>query len=1034
MWTAVVVTCPHASWCGPLEAEVRTIVGLGIGGCDGLEAGDTVLVVPDPGDDDTRVGSGGATLNALLVVTEHLSARHGYTTICPELLLSARILIVHIGPAILPFPTGLLYVPECLLDTGLPTTNLQHTIRLATSLAANSDPGVVVASSEILLAGRVDLDPRWRLSGDLQLLTVPAPSSYAIRHGVAVSDDEGTVVNVLYQPSMEDLCRLGQGEGADILAGMVWFSPAVAESLLKLNCMSPVDGCTYMGADSGEDSLQMSLYYDILPAAAKGVTMTEFMAGRCGKTLSRGRSSSPSMGAARRQVWLELRRYEMKVGRMKGLRHQYLGIVGRLGETELVTGWEKAKEFSHGMANTLNKSEGCLIMDSVLRGVDKTCTRRGVLMGAGMDDDAAGDDVLAPCDVAELSYPLVNRQTIKITIGLEDDLYLNYCNNGARFLGEPWHVQLERLGLDPESVWLEDQRKCLYNARVFPVGDSGRLMSMREAGKELDLSRGLHWRRSVRARAVCDIVRESGEVPAGCKYLQLFSLAVTEDWGRDLLDSLDEAALRLVDGVHGPERTGRLARLLATTADLLGCMANNNGGLRSGPAQNKAFSAGFGLLEEGKLREGLVEMAGARAGWMGHPARIVRTARHYEGAVQLLVRQTVMSAGRQVKVEVGGKERPQVGVAVVAACPARLDLSGGWTDTPPICYELGGRVVDLAITVDGKKPIGCKVTRTQSLHVSIFLGSGETLVIEKLEQMADYCNPTAPAALIKCCLLAAGLVNTKPGSDSLADQLAGGCGGGLQVEVWSDLPQGSGLGTSSILAGAVMAALWEAGGAVYSRRDLVHAVLVVEQLLTTGGGWQDQVGGLHPGINLGSSPASSEVKVEVEPLAENKEFLTRLESRLLLLYTGKPRLAKNLLQNVVRNWYSRDEEIVKCFKDNYDLAGECWKAANEGDIEGVGGCLSRYWGIKRTLAPGSEPEMVREVLDVLGPMSVGAGLAGAGGGGFLVAILNEGVDRREAMRLVRKINGTDRLTFHEAGVDMEGITVTVDGENVAVPF
>ena len=75
MWTAVVVTCPHASWCGPLEAKVRTIVGLGIGGCDGLEAGDTVLVVPDPGDDDTRVGSGGATLNALLVVTEHLSAR-----------------------------------------------------------------------------------------------------------------------------------------------------------------------------------------------------------------------------------------------------------------------------------------------------------------------------------------------------------------------------------------------------------------------------------------------------------------------------------------------------------------------------------------------------------------------------------------------------------------------------------------------------------------------------------------------------------------------------------------------------------------------------------------------------------------------------------------------------------------------------------------------------------------------------------------------------------------------------------------------
>ena len=61
------------------------------------------------------------------------------------------------------------------------------------------------------------------------------------------------------------------------------------------------------------------------------------------------------------------------------------------------------------------------------------------------------------------------------------------------------------------------------------------------------------------------------------------------------------------------------------------------------------------------------------------------------------------------------------------------------------------------------------------------------------------------------------------------------------------------MGTSSILAGAVISACWSAVGLKYSRSDLVHAVLVVEQLLTTGGGWQDQVGGLHPGINLGVS-------------------------------------------------------------------------------------------------------------------------------------------------------------------------------------
>lgn len=38
----------------------------------------------------------------------------------------------------------------------------------------------------------------------------------------------------------------------------------------------------------------------------------------------------------------------------------------------------------------------------------------------------------------------------------------------------------------------------------------------------------------------------------------------------------------------------------------------------------------------------------------------------------------------------------------VAECPARMDLFGGWTDTPPICYELGGSVINIAVLVDGQ--------------------------------------------------------------------------------------------------------------------------------------------------------------------------------------------------------------------------------------------------------------------------------------------------------------------------------------------
>ena len=48
---------------------------------------------------------------------------------------------------------------------------------------------------------------------------------------------------------------------------------------------------------------------------------------------------------------------------------------------------------------------------------------------------------------------------------------------------------------------------------------------------------------------------------------------------------------------------------------------------------------------------------------------------------------------------------------VIAECPARVDIVGGWSDTPPITYENGGAVIGAAILIDGKKPTGAKVRR-----------------------------------------------------------------------------------------------------------------------------------------------------------------------------------------------------------------------------------------------------------------------------------------------------------------------------------
>ncbi|KAJ1493776.1 hypothetical protein T484DRAFT_1767384, partial [Baffinella frigidus] len=68
---------------------------------------------------------------------------------------------------------------------------------------------------------------------------------------------------------------------------------------------------------------------------------------------------------------------------------------------------------------------------------------------------------------------------------------------------------------------------------------------------------------------------------------------------------------------------------------------------------------------------------------------------------------------------------------------------------------------------------------------------------------------------------------------------------------WSNLPKGSGLGTSSILSAAVLAAATRAAALTYSAEALVHGVLSVEQSMAVGGGWQDQTGGLFPADQAG---------------------------------------------------------------------------------------------------------------------------------------------------------------------------------------
>ena len=138
----------------------------------------------------------------------------------------------------------------------------------------------------------------------------------------------------------------------------------------------------------------------------------------------------------------------------------------------------------------------------------------------------------------------------------------------------------------------------------------------------------------------------------------------------------------------------------------------------------------------------------------------------------------------------------------------------------------------------------------------------------------------------------------------------------------------------------------------------MHLVLRVEQMMTTGGGWQDQVGGLLPGAKIARSAARLPLRVATELVALPPGFAARLSARLLLVFTGRQRLARNLLMDVLRRWAARLPEIVENVAALTDNAEACARALAAGDADAVGACLSRYWAHKVRMAPGCELSLI----------------------------------------------------------------------------
>ena len=334
---------------------------------------------------------------------------------------------------------------------------------------------------------------------------------------------------------------------------------------------------------------------------------------------------------------------------------------------------------------------------------------------------------------------------------------------------------------------------------------------------------------------------------------------------------------------------------------------------------------------------------------------------------------------------------------VWARAPVRLDLAGGWTDTPPYTLRQGGRVVNLAVNLNSQPPIQVFCRRTPERHVrvhSIDLGHTETFT--RFDELLDYRDPVSPFALPKAALCLMGLDGAAAREATLPGVLdALGCG--LEITLLCAVPKGSGLGTSSVLAGVILAALARFFGRPFVSDELIHQVLQVEQMLTTGGGWQDQIGGLVPGMKY----IESRPGLRPHPVVHQLDPFLFQDPRSLacctLFYTGITRLAKNILAEVVAQVNGSSKAYLFTLRHMAQLALDAKSAIECRDLDGVADVIALSWEANKRVHPSTTNDDVEDVLHATRPFFRGAKLLGAGGGGYAL-FLSPGPREAEAVR------------------------------------
>lgn len=316
---------------------------------------------------------------------------------------------------------------------------------------------------------------------------------------------------------------------------------------------------------------------------------------------------------------------------------------------------------------------------------------------------------------------------------------------------------------------------------------------------------------------------------------------------------------------------------------------------------------------------------------------------------------------------------------VVARAPLRIPLGGGGTDLPSHYRQHGGFVVSAAI----------------DRHVHVLLSTAfarrfrlKHLEWEEVDDPAEIRHP----------ILREAIVRHWPGAP-------------FELASVGDVPPGTGLGSSGAYTVCVLRALAAASGEQIAAADLAARACEIEiERLGRTVGKQDQYAAALGGVNAMTFGADD--LVEARRLELPEPSLAALRDNFLLFFTGERRSASEMLAGQVER--SGDAQLARNLSRSAELARQAAAALQRGEPATVGELMNEQWELKRERLPTAITDRIAGLQRAAcAGGSVGAVLAGAGGGGFLLAYSND----PDATRAAMAKTGAPELRFE---VDQRG--------------